>query len=150
MIIVDTREKARAIELILKTFEEANEPYVRQKLDVGDYQNTNRPWIVVDRKQNLLEVANNIGQDRIRFLNEIRRAEASGIHIVFLVEHGYGITKFSDVQQWVNPRLKDSPMAISGERLYQKMLALKNGHDIEWRFCSKEETGSEILKILEV
>ena len=85
MIIVDTREKARAIELILKTFEEANEPYVRQKLDVGDYQNTNRPWIVVDRKQNLLEVANNIGQDRIRFLNEIRRAEASGIHIVFPV-----------------------------------------------------------------
>ena len=149
MIIVDTREKERAIIKILSDFSKAGIEYRREKLDVGDYMNTDSPWLVVDRKQNLLEVAHNVGQDLPRFLREIQRAEAQHIKIVFLVEHGYNVTSLKDVQSWVNPRLKDSPLALSGERLYKKMLALQNGHNIEWRFCSKGNTGRRILKILE-
>ena len=149
MFIIDTREKERAIGRILRDFDKADVYYRRAKLDVGDYMNTECPWLVVDRKQNLLEVSHNVGQDLPRFLREIKRAEAQGIKIIFLVEHGYSIASLKDVQHWVNPRLKDSPLAISGERLYQKMLALQNGHNIEWRFCIKQNTGKKILKILE-
>lgn len=148
MIIVDTREKERALGHILHDFDKAGVEYVRQKLDVGDYMDTDRPQIVVDRKQNLLEVSHNVGQDLPRFLREIKRAESQGVKIIFLVEHGYSVASLKDVQHWKNPRLKDSPLAISGERLYQKMLALQNGHNIEWRFCIKQNTGKKILKIL--
>ena len=148
MIIIDTREKERAIGLIKRDFDKAGVEYKREKLDVGDYMNTKCPWLVVDRKQNLLEVSHNVGQDLPRFIREIKRAEAQGVKIIFLVEHGYSIASLKDVQYWKNPRLKDSPLAISGERLYQKMLALQNGHNIEWRFCIKQNTGKKILKIL--
>lgn len=149
MIVVDTREKERAIGRILRDFNKAGVEYRREKLDVGDYMNTKSPWLVVDRKQNLLEVSHNVGQDLPRFLREIKRAEEQGVKIIFLVEHGYSIASLKDVQHWINPRLKDSPLAISGERLYQKMLALQNGHDIEWQFCIKQNTGKRILRILE-
>lgn len=148
MLIIDTREKPRAIGLIVKDIEKAGIDYKKEKLDVGDYMNTKDAKLVIDRKQNLLEVANNVGQDHRRFLNEIKRAEANGVHIIFLVEHGYNIASLKDVQHWINPRLKESPLAISGQRLYEKMLAIQNAHDIEWRFCIKKNTGKQIIKIL--
>ena len=149
MIIVDTREKERAIYQILKDFDKAGISYRREKLDVGDYYDPLNPQLVIDRKQNLLEVASNLGQDLPRLLREIKRAEEQGIKIVFLVEHGYSISSLKDVQFWKNPRLQESPLAISGERLYQKMLALQNGHNIEWQFCIKKNTGKRIIKLLE-
>lgn len=149
MIIVDTREKERAIGLILNDFDKEGIPYRRAKLDVGDYQDPLNPQLVVDRKQNLNEVASNLGQDLPRLLREIKRAEEQGIKIIFLIEHGYSISCLKDVQYWKNPRLKESPLAISGERLYQKMLALQNGHNIEWQFCIKKNTGKRIIRLLE-
>lgn len=148
MLIVDTREKERAIGTILSDFTKAGIEYRREALNVGDYMLADRPSIVVDRKQNLLEVAHNLGQDRKRFDKELARAEANGVHLIFLVEHGYSIETLRDVQSWVNPRLKDSPLAISGERLYQKMLALQNRYGIEWQFCNKRNTGKKILELL--
>lgn len=148
VIQIDSREKAKAIKTIISTFEELGVDYYTSKLYTGDYMSLDNARLVVDRKQNLSEVCINLCQDRPRFVRELKRAQDAGIKIVFLIEHGRGYKTLEDVQKWVNPRSKVSPMAANGERLYRIMLALRNTYCIEWRFCTKAETGKEIVKIL--
>lgn len=147
-VFVDTREKARAIKKIIETFDRRGVTHISTKLYIGDYQRLDNPMIVVDRKQNLFEVAVNVCQDHKRFKDELLRAKAAGIHIVFLVEHGYGIKTLEDVREWKNPRLKESPLAMSGERLYKILSTMAQTYECEFRFCSKNETGDRIIEIL--
>lgn len=105
-IQIDTRDKSKAIKQIVSTFNKENVKYFRSKLFIGDYMRMDNPFLVVDRKQNLLEVCNNVCQDHKRFIAELKRAKEYGIHIVFLVEHGENIGKLEDVREWVNPRLE--------------------------------------------
>lgn len=148
VIQIDSREKAKAIKGIISTFEELGVDYYTSKLYTGDYMSLDNARLVIDRKQSLSEVAVNLSQDKPRFVRELKRAQEAGIKIIFLVEHGRGYKTLEDVQKWVNPRSKVSPMAPGGERLYRVMLALRNTYGIEWRFCTKSETGREIVKIL--
>lgn len=147
-IQVDTREKARAIKQVLAEFEKQGVLHISSKLYVGDYMNFDNPRLVIDRKQNLLEVASNLVQQHDRFLNEIKRANAAGIKIIFLVEHGYGVKSIEDVEKWENPRLKESKFAISGARLYKLIKVLCAHHNVEFLFCDKKETGAKILELL--
>ena len=149
MIIVDTREKPRAIKLILAEFDRQGVEYVRRALNFADYADPDRlPGIVIDRKQNLLEVAQNVVQGKKRFVREIERCNRAGCRMVFLIEHGGRIRKLEDVIAWKNPRLKVSPMAVSGERLYKIMKAMEGYYHIEWQFCDKRQTGKRIIEIL--
>ena len=148
-IQIDSREKAKAIKLILKEFEEQNVNYFVSKLLVGDYMNLDNPKLIVDRKQNLLEVATNLIQQHDRFINEIKRANSAEIKLIFLVEHGGSIKTLDDVQKWKNPRLKDSKFAVSGERLYKMISVLCAHHNVDFIFCNKQETGNKIIEILE-
>ena len=149
MIIVDTREKARAIVRILAEFDLQGVEYVRKKLDFADYADPARlPGVVVDRKLNLLEVVTNVTTERKRVVREIERCNAAGCRLVFLVEHGNRIRKLEDVIWWQNPRLKESPYALSGERLHKIMKAMETYYGIEWQFCNKQSTGRRILQIL--
>ena len=147
-IQVDTREKARAIEGIIKEFDKQGVTHFSSKLYVGDYVNLENSFLVVDRKQNLLEVCSNVCQQHKRFVNEIKRAKAAGIKIIFLVEHGKNIKSLEDVKEWVNPRLKESPLAVSGERLYKILSTLERTYGVEFQFCDKRNTGKKIIEIL--
>lgn len=147
-IQVDTREKARAIKKVLAEFERQGITHISSKLYVGDYMSLDNPRLVVDRKQNLLEVATNLIQQHDRFLSEIKRANAAGIKIIFLVEHGYGIKTIDDVAEWDNPRCKESKFAISGERLHKMIKILCAHHGVEFIFCDKNETGAKIIELL--
>ena len=149
MVIVDTREKPRAIVKILAEFDRQGVAYERRKLNFGDYADPARlPGIVIDRKQTLGEVASNVTIDRKRLVREIERCNASGCRLVFLVEHSNRIRKLEDVIGWKNPRLKESPYAVSGERLYKIMKAMEEYYGIRWEFCNKQSTGRRILEIL--
>ena len=148
MVIVDTREKPRAIVRILAEFDRNGVEYVRRALNFADYWNPDRPEVIIDRKQNLLEVASNVVQGRKRFVREIERCNRAGCHMIVLVEHGNTIKKLSDVINWKNPRLSESPYAVSGDRLFRIMKAMENYYGIEWRFCNKQSTGREIIKLL--
>jgi hypothetical protein len=145
---IDSREKARAIQKILAEFENQGIKHFVSKLPVGDYMNLDNPKVVVDRKQGLPEVAVNVGQDHARFKRELERAQEYGIHLIFLVEHGGSIKTLEDVQNWVNPRLKEHPLALTGPRLYRIMLTMQNKYGIEWLFCSKKDTGKRIIELL--
>lgn len=148
-IVVDTREKPRAIVRIMKTFEAEGVEIVRRALPFGDYCDPDRPGIVIDRKQNLLEVACNLVQDRSRFLREVDRANRAGARLIILVEHSNRIRTMEDVIGWNNPRLKVSPLAVDGPRLFRIMHAMGNRYGFEWAFCDKIHTGRRIIELLE-
>lgn len=148
VIQIDTREKARAIKSIVAHFDRNGIGHISSKLYCGDYMNLDNPKIIVDRKQNLLEVTQNVCQQHKRFTDEIKRAKAVGIKLIFLVEHGYGIESLEDVKEWHNPRLSESPMAVSGERLYKIMATMQSHFGIEWVFCDKRNTGAKIVELL--
>ena len=78
-IIVDTREKKHSH--ILKYFVLHDVDYEERKLDVADYQIEGKEDIVVDRKQNLDELARNLMNraDHSRFWKEVRRAKEKNI-----------------------------------------------------------------------
>jgi ERCC4-type nuclease len=148
VIIVDTREKPRAIVKILAEFDRQGVKVVRRALDFADYFNPEKPGVVIDRKQNLLETANCCVQDRPRFMREVDRCTRAGCHMIVLIEHSPRIRKLEDVIGWKNPRLKVSPLAVSGERLFRIMKAMEIKYGIEWQFCGKAQTGKRIIEIL--
>lgn len=104
MILIDSREKPKAITKILKYFDDNNIQYDTSKIYVGDYQSLENPKIVVDRKQNLSEIMQNVTQKR--FKDELIRAKNAGIHLVILIEHSRDITCIDDIIKWKNPRLE--------------------------------------------
>lgn len=147
-IVQDTREKPQAVQKILAEFERQGIDVIRSKLFVGDYQNFDNPRTVVDRKQSLQEMCSNVVQDHKRFRAELLRAQERGIHIIVLVEHSKNIRTLEDVMHWVNPRLKVSPLAVSGERLYRILATMSKTYGVEFQFCTKDETGAKIIELL--
>ena len=148
-VIVDTREHPQAIHRILRYFEENGVRVIRSKLYVGDYQEIGNGLLVVDRKQNLTELAGNLTQGHKRFKDELERAKEAKIKLVVLCEHGGQIRSLEDVAAWQNPRLKESPQAITGERMARIMKSMSERYGVEWAFCDKRQTGRRILEILE-
>ena len=149
VVQVDTREKQRAIKQILKTFDRRGVKHISSKLFVGDYMAIDNPRVVVDRKQNLIELCTNVCQDHDRFRAELIRARDVGIKVVILVEHGDGIKSLEDVIFWRNPRLDTSPKALTGERLYKILRTIGRKYGCLFDFCDKRETGDRILEWLE-
>ena len=147
-IQIDSREKARAIQKIIQTFDRRGVNWFVSKLPVGDYISLDNARLSIDRKQNLLELCSNVTQQQKRFIAELERAERSGIRLIILVEHGGGIERLEDVLYWRNPRLTESPLAVSGERLYRKLEAIGRAHNVQFEFCTKAQTGRRIIELL--
>lgn len=148
VIQIDTREKQKAIKGIIEEFDRQGVKHIRSKLYSGDYVMLSNPYLVIDRKQNLNELCNNVVQDHKRFRDELLRAQEVGISVVVLVEHGGGIKSLDDVAKWENPRLKESPLAVSGERLYKILKAMEYTYHVRFEFCDKRQTGRRIMEIL--
>lgn len=158
-IVIDSREKERAIKLIKKYFDDNNIKYISSKLFCGDYQFLSNGNRVVDRKQNLSELCQNVCQDHDRFRRELVRAKENGIQLIILCEHGKDIKSLEDVIFWKNPRSekrvqidgkwqKVHTKAMKGEVLYKILTTLQDKYGVQFVFCDKENTGSEIVRIL--
>jgi hypothetical protein len=149
MIFVhDTRDKTTKHQNVDDYLVAQGHKVVRSKLYVGDITLLNNQSVCIDLKRNLQEVCQNVCQDHARFKRELERAMEYEIKLVFLVEHGGQIKTLDDVKNWINPRLKDHPLAMSGERLYKVLLTMQNKYGIEWLFCDKRCTGKMIVEIL--
>ena len=160
VIQIDSREKERAITKIVAEFDQHNIKHPVSKLLVGDYMNYDNPRLVIDRKQNLIELCNNVCQEHDRFRRELVRAMENEIELVFLIEHGMGITKLEDVIWWDNPRSvkrirgsdgrwKDiNTNAMRGEVLYKILCTMQRKYGCQFLFCDKEETGRRIIELL--
>lgn len=167
-LIVDTREKADVIRPILNYYEARGIKVIRSKLYVGDYQLLENPLLVVDRKHGLQELCANVstvpkknrdgtwkldenGKPQTewkRFTAELERAQENGIKVVVLCENHNGIKSLRDVPLWLNPRLKDSPLADTGEQLARKLNQIAFKYDVDFQFCNEGQTGRRILEIL--
>lgn len=145
---IDSREHAHAITKILAEFDRRGVKWFVSKLPVGDYISLDNPRLSIDRKQSLSEVYNNLCQQHKRFKAELIRANELGIKLIILVEHGGAIRSLESVREWTNPRLKYSPYAWNGERLYGVMRTVADRYGVEWEFCDKRQTGRRIIEIL--
>ena len=144
MIVVDSREKKN--QHILDYFTTYNIPYVIKKIDIADYMVDGIGNNVVDRKQNLDELATNLTNpmDKGRFWREVRRAHASGIKMIVLCEHGKGVKSIPDVVGWSS---KYSP--VNGRILQEKIYQCHISYGVEFLFCRKSETAAKIIELLE-
>ena len=148
VIQIDSREKAKAIKKILAEFEKQEVNYYTSKLWAGDYMSLDNPRVIVDRKQNLSELCQNVCQDHDRFRRELVRAQENGIQLIILCEHGKDIESLEDIIFWENPRLKKSPKATTGQTLYNILTTLQRKYGVRFEFCTKEETGKRIIELL--
>lgn len=150
-LLIDTREKPKAIEGILKTFEAEGIQYERTKLLFGDYADYNRPQLVVDRKQNIAELAKNCTVEAERFKKELDRAQRANSRLVILVEQNrykdretwIQVRDISDLMLWSNPHT-----TIRGEKVFRVLSAWVSKYNISVVFCDKRQTGQKILEII--
>lgn len=151
MLLVDSREKPKAIKTILKEFEREGVPYSVTKLFIGDYQDYGNPFLIIDRKQSIQELAANCTRDHDRFKRELERAKAVGARLIILVEQN----RYKDRDKWIHVEdvsdlmLWSSPhTTIRGEKVFRVLRAWMAKYDIDVVFCDKRQTGKKILEIL--
>lgn len=149
IIQIDTREKKFELARIESQIEKRGVKTIHSKLYVGDYQSLDNPRLVIDRKKDLQEICGNVCQQHERFQRELMRARDAGIQIIILCEHGRGISCMEDIYFWDNPRLKESPKATTGEKLYKTLCTIRDRYGIRFEFCDKRSTGKRIIELLE-
>lgn len=145
MIQIDTREKPQAIAGIKAFFDKHNIEYIDRKMDIADYCVIGNENLVIDRKRNLQEVAQNLcSNDRGRFWREVRLAYRNHVRMIVLVEQS-GIDDLRDVKNW-----QSKYQRLSGARLQEEMYRIALAYGVEWQFCQKNSTGKRICELLGV
>lgn len=160
-IQIDSREKAHAIQKIVEEFDRYGVDYFVSKLYVGDYMNYDNPRLIIDRKQNLMELCSNVCQGHNRFRDEMLRAQEHGIDMIILCEHGNGVVCLEDVIWWENPRRhkrfknpetghweERETNATMGDKLYKILCTFQRKYGCRFLFCEKKDTGKRILELL--
>ena len=167
-IQIDSREKAKAIQKIIKTFDENGVNYFSSKLLVGDYMNLDNPRLIIDRKQDLQELHGNVCQQHERFKRELLKARQANIQLIILIEHGEDIKSLEDVYFFYQPpkdrwrcvtriiagekkkiREKYMQQAIDGKTMYKSMCTIRDRYNVRFEFCEKRDTGQKIIELLE-
>ena len=151
LLLVDTREKPKAIKTILAQFDKAGIGYESTKLLFGDYMDYNKPGLVIDRKQNIAELARNCTTDHQRFKKELERAKKAGAELVVLVEQNrykdrnrwIRVETIEDLILWTGPHTR-----VNGERIYRVISAWTYKYPLRLEFCNKRTTGKRILEII--
>lgn len=150
-LLIDTREKPKATETIMKQIREAGIRYERTKLLFGDYMDWGRPHIVVDRKQNIAELAKNCTSEHERFRKELERAQRANSELVILVEQN----RYRDRDRWIRVETIEDLMlwssphtTIRGEKVYRVLRSWMAKYPIRVEFCDKRQTGRRILEII--
>lgn len=145
-IISDTREQPT--DRYKRRMEQIGLPYVREKLDAGDYScrcllpdgsdfNLSQ-YIAIERKMNIDELCQCFTRDRKRFEKEFERAKAAGTKIYLLVENGSWEKVYGGKY-----RSKMTPQA-----LIASIDAFRARYDMQLDFCKDETSGLLIRDIL--
>ena len=150
-LLIDSREKPKAIRSIVKYFDSIGLVHETSKLFIGDYQDFNRPQIIVDRKQNIAELAKNCTADHERFRRELERAQKANTTLVVLVEQN----RYKDRDRWIHCEsvedlmLWESPhTTIRGEKVYRVLRSWMAKYPLRVEFCDKRNTGRRIYEII--
>lgn len=150
-LLIDSREKPKAIEQTLEYFRDQEITYEVSKLLFGDYMDYNNPGLVIDRKQNIAELAKNCTVEHERFRRELERAQKAGATLIVLVEQNrykdrdewIQVESISDLIRWSSPHTQ-----IRGEKIYRVLASWTAKFPLRVEFCDKRSTGRKILEIL--
>lgn len=137
-LIVDTREQDTP--LFRKRMKQVEIPYIRRKLDYGDYgakvidvdgsEIDLSSQFVVERKMSIDELAQNMTRSRSRFIREFERAAAAGAKTYLLVENASWEKAYSgEYRTQVNPNA-----------LTASMIAWLARYNCQLIMCKKETT----------
>lgn len=163
IIQVDTRQKKNHHKLKERWFEENGIECVSARLLVGDYAIPSRMNVSVDTKADLSELYSNLIQQHARFHNECVLAQKAGIKLYILIENKVGIRSIDDVIKWKNPQffryykakrkaermgLKPPKEPASNVQLIKIMRSMTRDYGVEFRFCTPQESGAEVLRLL--
>lgn len=150
-LLIDSREKPKAIKSIVKYFDSIDLHHETSKLLIGDYMDWNKPGIIVDRKQNIAELAKNCTQDHERFRRELERAKKAGTTLVLLVEQN----RYKDRDNWIRVETIEDLMlwssphtTIVGEKVYRVLRSWMAKYPLQVQFCDKRQTGKRIIEII--
>ena len=151
-IVIDSREKPKAIQKIIDYFQQHRIEYKTSKLLFGDYMDYSNPNLVIDRKQNIAELAKNCTADHERFRRELELVKQTGSELVVLVEKNrytdrgktIKVEAIEDLLLWSSPHT-----IVSGEKVYRVLSSWCAKYPIRIEFCDKRSTGKRIIHILE-
>ena len=143
LIICDTREKGN--KKILEYFTKVNQDYIISKLDTGDYMLYKDYSTIIDKKNGLLELANNLchTSEHERIKREIARAKELGCeNFIFLIQDSK-IKSIEDIKNWSSPHTK-----VKGETLLKIMSTMKERYGVRFIICPRAKMGEYIIKLL--
>ena len=151
LVIIDSREKPHAIAGIVDYFDKNGINHTTSKLLFGDYMDYNRPGLVIDRKQNIAELAKNCTTEHERFRRELERAKKAGATLIILVEQNrysdrgewVRVEKISDLLRWSTPY-----SVVRGEKVYRVLSSWLARYPLRVEFCDKRSTGKRIIELL--
>ena len=104
----------------------------------------------IDTKKNLQEVIGNVcSKQHERFKRELLKPlSQTDAKLILLIEEA-DIECLEDVYWWENPRLKENPKATKGSSLYKSLCTIRDEYNVDILFCSRTDTGKQIIKIFE-
>lgn len=128
--------------------------------------------VAVDTKKDIQELVSNVcGKQHERFRDELILAQNNGIKLYILVENSFEVVnlkkevvneviwKLEDLHRWINKRawIRDSatgkskyPRATKGITLQKACMTLEHKYGCKFVFCSEEQAGGYVLKLLGV
>ena len=155
MIFVhDTRDKPGKHQNVDGYLTENGHTIVRSKLYVGDITLLHDQSVCIDLKQNVMELIMDVYQQHERFRNELIRAQEAGIQLYVLTEEELPGGR---LDQWVSPKWQTfnqyhhagDPMSKADpKRLRKALITMQEKYGVKFRFCAKEKTGAEIVRLL--
>lgn len=132
-LIEDTRQKPHAHIIKNDWWNHHGVMVTRQKLDFGDYvSEDNSVKIAIDTKQDLMELAQDLGRENRRFCRECDRAYEAGYRLIILVEERPPAWQLPS--EWVND--------WTNERCQQCKYWYESNYD-EWSHLDPEYNGWE-------
>lgn len=149
-ILVDTREQNT--ERARRRYQSFGSPYERAVLDYGDYTwqavidgkpvhdtaSRVKPYVAVERKMNLDELAACFTRDRKRFEAEMIRAKEAGGKIFLLCENS----------NWENLLAGKYRSQFNAKAYAASIIAWAIRYDLQVIFCKEETSGRLIKEIL--
>ena len=130
---------------MLEYFDKVGQDYIISKLDYGDYMLYKNNSVVIDRKDNLLELTGNLchTNEHERIKREIQRAKDDGCKdFIFLISESK-IKSLEDIKSWSSPHTK-----VKGTTLLKIMQTMKERHKVRFIICPRKDMGKKIIELL--
>jgi hypothetical protein len=124
--------------------------------------------VSIDTKKSIEEIWGNVhGSQHERFRRELLKPINTGAKLIILIEHGSDVRCLEDVYFFYQPEMvryrwttqivcgkptkvreqyKQKP--IKGDSLYRALCTIRDRYNVDFVFCTKEETGRKIVEIL--